>query len=298
MYEKMKKELTTAIKNNLADTFKIVTFTVTKGKQELEAFLITEGDTSASPTFYFQDYFNDYCSHVPVEDLAREIIGMYYFTMQHNAVSVDDFKDFKTQRDKITYKVVNTKEYSKQLPYIPHIEFHDLSIIFYCVLDINEDRSLSYIISNAALQLWGISKSELFMIAQENIQKVLPLKIVSSIQSILEEEVLCLNVKSTVKSLPYDALYIVSNIFNSNGFANIFTPDLLATFAERFGSFYILPASIDEALFIPTNIGLPVSDVKAMLLDINETTTEPGKFLSNSVYRYNKETGKVDAFLG
>lgn len=298
MYEKMKKELTTAIKNNLADTYKVVAFPVVKGKQTLDAFVIVDSDTCASPTFYFKDYFEDYCKNVPAEVLAKEIIGLHYFTLEHACVNIDDFKDFKKQKDKITYKVVNTKEYSRQLPYIPHIEFHDLSIIFYCVHDINEERCLSYIISNAALKLWEISKSELFMIAQTNIQKIFPLKIVASLQAILDEEVLCLNVKNTVKSLPHDAFYIVSNIYNSDGFANIFTPDLLTTFAEKFGDFYIMPVSVDEALFVPTSFGLGVSDIKTMLRDINDTITEPGLFLSNSVYRYNKETGKVDAFLG
>lgn len=296
MYEQMKIELLEALKNRLPDSFKIITFTVMKGNQEKEAFLITEEDTGASPTFYFADYFSDYCANIPIEQIASKIIGTYYYAMQQVDITVDDFKDFEAQRDKIVYKLVNTKLYKDTLKNIPHIRFFDLSIIFYCVLDINEESCLSYVITNNALDFWGISKKDLYMIAHTNVQKVLPLLVIPSVQAILGEETICSNVKSTVKSLPNDFFYIVTNIFHSNGFANIFTPDLMSTFAERFGDFYILPASTDEALFIPAE-AMGINDVNQLIIDINEEISEQGKFLSNSVYKYSSETGKIDAFL-
>ena len=55
MYEKMKKELLEALKDTLADSFKVKTYTVFKNGKEVEAFLITEEDSAVSPTFYFKD---------------------------------------------------------------------------------------------------------------------------------------------------------------------------------------------------------------------------------------------------
>ena len=51
MYEKMKKELLEALKDMLADSFKVKTYTVFKNGKEAEAFFITEEDSSVSPTF-------------------------------------------------------------------------------------------------------------------------------------------------------------------------------------------------------------------------------------------------------
>ena len=51
MYEKMKKELLEALKDTLADSFKVKTYTVFKNGKEVEAFLITEEDSAVSPTF-------------------------------------------------------------------------------------------------------------------------------------------------------------------------------------------------------------------------------------------------------
>ena len=68
MYEKMKKELLEALKDMLADSFKVKTYTVFKNGKEAEAFLITEEDSAVSPTFYYKNYLDDYMKGVSVED--------------------------------------------------------------------------------------------------------------------------------------------------------------------------------------------------------------------------------------
>lgn len=296
MYEQMKKDLLEALKIRLPDSFKIITFTVMKGNQEKEAFLITEEDTGASPTFYFTDYFNDYCSNTPIEQIVSQIIGTYYYTMQQTQISVDDFKDFESQKDKITFKVINTKLNQKILNEIPNIQFFDLSIIFYCILDINEESCLSYLITNNTMDLWGISKTELFKIAYDNLQQLLPLQIIPFTQIVNNEETICLNVKYTVAALPKDSFYVVTNIFHNNGFANIFTPDLMSTFADKFGDFYILPCSIDEAIFIPVTM-MSLEEVRDYIKRMNNSDIEPETLLGSSVYRYNKESGKFDVYV-
>ena len=142
MYEKMKKELLEALKDMLADSFKVKTYTVFKNGKEVEAFLITEEDSAVSPTFYYKNYLDDYMKGVSVEDLAKEIVAAYFFASQQYSFNATDFRDFNAQKNRIVYKVVNAKEYAEQLPNIPHVEFFDLAIIFYCIINISKEESI------------------------------------------------------------------------------------------------------------------------------------------------------------
>ena len=297
MYEKMKKELVKELRNQLADTFRIATFKAYKDGKEVDAFYITEENSATSPTFYFKNYLNDYNAGIAVNDLVKEIIGTYYFAIQQSPIEVNDFKDFEKQKDKITYKLVNTKEYSDQLNSIPHVDFFDLSIIFYCILDINNDSCMSFTITNNIMELWGINKDTLYEIAQRNLPELLPLEVNSIIQVITSETQDFNSTDEIIKNLPNEQMYVVTNKYRKNGFVNIFCPDLLKTFSNRFGSFYILPSSTDESLFVPISTNVELIDLKRIVRDANESVVEPDLFLSNSVYYYDNEKKKIDAYL-
>ena len=66
------------------------------------------------------------------------------------------------------------------------------------------------------MDLWGISKTELFKIAYDNLQQLLPLQIIPFTQIVNNKETICLNVKYTVAALPKDSFYVVTNIFHNN----------------------------------------------------------------------------------
>lgn len=299
MYEKMKKELLEALKDMLADSFKVKTYTVFKNGKEVEAFLITEEDSAVSPTFYYKNYLDDYMKGVSVEDLAKEIVAAYFFASQQYSFNATDFRDFNAQKNRIVYKVVNAKEYAEQLPNIPHVKFFDLAIIFYCIINISKEESISYVITNSLLEIWGISKEELYEIAHQNFPKVLPLQISPITETIYEGFKDRGLMEETIETLPDDFIYVVTNKYQKFGFANIFYPKLLETFAKRFGSFYIIPSSTEEALLFPTSTNMGVDEIKYMVRTINgdKNIIQPDIFLSNSIYHYDAETGKIDAYL-
>lgn len=297
MYERMKIELLKEIRNILADTFKVVTFSAFKNGKEMEAFYISEEDSGTSPTFYFENYFKDYCSGTSVNALAKEIVGMYYHAVSSVNINVTEFKDFETQKDKIAYKLVNKDAYKAQLKDIPHIEFFDLAIVFYCIVEINEESSMSFLITNTALKLWGISNDTLFAIATKNTPEILPISIFSMTQFIFDDIDDDLSLEEMIDELPDEEMYIVSNTYRKNGFSSILYPNVLEALGNKFGNFYILPASMHEALLIPAHVGMDVEHLKGMVRSVNATEVAPEDFLSNSVYLYNTRTKKMDAYL-
>ena len=297
MYERMKIELLKEIRNILADTYEVITFLAYKNGKEMDAFSIREEESKASPTFYFENYFKDYCAGTSIDTLAREIIGMYYHAMSSLDVDVDNLNDFETQKDKIVYRLVNKEMFKNQLNDIPHIDFFDLAIVFYCMLDINEESVMSYLVTNSAIEMWGIKKELLFTIATKNTPKVLPVSIFSMIQFMFGDIDNDLTMEEMIEVLPESPMYIVSNVHKKYGFASILYPNLLELIGNKLGNFYILPSSLHEALIVPVSAGMGVKELKEMVRSVNATEVEPEDLLSNSVYLYDTRTQKIDAYM-
>ena len=119
MYNTMKKELVSAITRIFPESTQVITFETFKNGKKVEAFSIREEHVNTSPTFYFHHYYEAYCKNVSIENIVAEIVDLYHFANQQLKAPLH-FYEFETQKDKICYKLVNTKEYEAQLPSIPH----------------------------------------------------------------------------------------------------------------------------------------------------------------------------------
>ena len=60
--------------------------------------------------------------------------------------------------------------------------------------------------------------------------------------------------------------------------------------AERVGGdFFILPSSIHEVLIVPDNGNMSLSDLEAMVKEVNATQVAPEDKLTDSVYHYDSQ---------
>ena len=61
---------------------------------------------------------------------------------------------------------------------------------------------------------------------------------------------------------------------------------------ERFGDVYVIPSSVHEILFVSVDTlrenGLHVSDLKNMVVQVNESVVSPEDWLSDNVYLINE----------
>ena len=94
--------------------------------------------------------------------------------------------------------------------------------------------------------------------------------------------------------------YVATNKMRINGAGIIMYKDLLKKFSDKINSsFYIIPSSIHELLFIKDVNGKIDEDIngyKAMVYEVNHDSNvmSKGDFLSNSVYYYNRNTAEVE----
>ena len=89
-------------------------------------------------------------------------------------------------------------------------------------------------------------------------------------------------------------LYVLSNHQRFFGASCILYKDKLNEFAQLKNSdLYILPSSIHEVIIIPKTMSPDYSSLCRMVKEINDTEVDACDRLSDCVYRFSLETGKL-----
>ena len=88
-------------------------------------------------------------------------------------------------------RLVNYKQNEKMLQEVPHFRYHDLAIIFYCLLHANKENNAHILIHNSHLDIWKISKEALYQVAKKNTPKLLPHQLMPLTEVLLQSHYIC-----------------------------------------------------------------------------------------------------------
>ena len=72
------------------------------------------------------------------------------------------------------FKLINTAQNRAFLRTVPHIDFLDLSIVFYVLLEITDEGTASMAVTLEHAEQWGVSAEQLWEDAGENVKRLLP----------------------------------------------------------------------------------------------------------------------------
>ena len=89
-------------------------------------------------------------------------------------------------------------------------------------------------------------------------------------------------------------LWAVTNNCGCYGASAIFYPGAIKKLEEKFGNFYILPASCHEVLILPEFSKENVKNLEKLVQDINRTQVRPKEWLSDRVYHYDAKEKKLE----
>lgn len=94
------------------------------------------------------------------------------------------------------------------------------------------------------------------------------------------------------------SMFILTNQRGVDGAAVIAFPGVMEKLNELFPEgFYVAPSSIHETLIIPKNtmneMNIGLEYMGRMVRDINERYLDPNEILSDRIYEYDKESGKI-----
>ncbi len=263
----------------------------------------------ASPNIYLEPYYEKFKAGRGFEDICREIFAEY--TKHAADPELEDYAaglaDFGKSRNNICYRLINAEKNRELLKEIPHRPFLDLAVAYFVRLPLPEERGITAtaLIRNNMMESWGTDESSLYGLARKNTPRIGRGKVIP-LESILNEymETSRPETGSILSFKDYDItinfqtespLYAATNTANCHGAAVILYEGLLRNFAEKTGSsFFILPSSIHELLFLPDTLGTDVRDISDMVKSVNTAQVSPEEFLSNSVYYYHADTGRLE----
>ncbi len=263
---------------------------------------ITENAVNISPVIYIDRYYELYeKGGETIESTAAFVMDTYNRERSGGIMQADirKFLSYDSVRENVVYKLINTEKNRELLEDIPHMEFMDLSIVFQCIISLEETGVASILIHNVHMKLWGVAAEDLYAAAKENTGRLLPYEIKSMAEVLYE-----IREPENPGQAGHDGygagsadsvpMYVLSNRNRVEGAACMLYLGLIRGFAEKAGnSLYIIPSSVHELLLIPTENTEEYAEIRSMIREINDTQVSEKEILSYSLYYYDREEGKI-----
>ena len=278
----------------------------------LDAISILRENYGTAPNIYLNAYYEQYQNGRELESISSEIMMLYHNIQVQPQIDLSRLEQFEGIRSNIIYRLVNYKKNKEILKDTPHIRFVDLAIIFYCLVDKDEEGIGSFRISNELAEKWNVSSQQLMKQAQRNMQKIFPPKLTTmeellsgmlesdmnqmfqNYEDILEPEQIREDTENMVSRILEEMrenrtveMFVLTNQMGINGAGTILYPDILKNFAELCGSdLYLLPSSIHEFIIVPKYEFIRKEELTQMVREVNESQVAPEEILSDHVYEY------------
>lgn len=283
------KKITVLIKEQLGSNYDIRIETIRKNNDtELHGFVILRNDRQekVTPTIYLEEFFQAYRDGIPLANIVQRIIDVYDTHHKELDFDVSTILNFNAIRNQISFHLINTERNTQLIQGIPHLQYLDFSIIFRINIESQAIGHGSITIKNDLLKSWGICVDELYQIALQNTPRLMPCSI-KNISQVIDE----LHGGSGIDLIP---MYVITNDRKERGCGCILYPDVIENFANVIRSdLYLLPSSIHEMIAIPVSYG-NVYELKSIVHEVNCTQVSKEDFLSDNVYRYYRDTNRIE----
>lgn len=252
---------------------------------------VTEREACISPLIYLERYYEEFCSGKNFDVIVQDVMEAYLAGKKAEP-DVAGFTEWEKARRKVLVKLVNYETNTELLKAVPHRRFLDLAEIYYIVVDIDEGQGMgSILIYNIHLERWGIGEEELSEAAYANYRSYLPAEI-KGMGEIVEELAGIRMPQEDMAAM--QEMYVATNRWKLNGAAVILFPEMLKGLADRLEcDLYILPSSVHEVILLAVRMEKK-EELAEIVEEVNGTQVAPEEKLSDTVYRYSRESGRVE----
>ena len=257
----------------------------------LRGITLLKDDSNISPTIYLNPYYDAYENgDTTLGTVIDEVIDTYERNKINRSIDMKFFLNYETVRSRIIFKLINTEKNRELLRDVPYIPFHDLSIVFQCLVSEERFGNASILIHNVHLQLWKVNARELYECALENTPLLQGYEL-ADMNTVLEEMKALGGIDDEeIEDMQQEVpMYVLSNKSRINGASCILYKDILKDFAMVVDKdLYVLPSSIHEVILLPSDGTQESVQLKEMVREINQSQVEKEEVLSDSVYYYRR----------
>lgn len=306
--EDLRNKVIEALKMRLGEGYSIIP----TSKREnngliLHGICIRRKGDSVCPIIYTEELAQD-CGigNFSPEEIADDILETYNQDAQDiiSPNTAGYLKNFIMMKEKIRIKLINYAANKGELENIPHRRFLDLAVTYYVDMEpFITGYQASVIITNELMKKWGIAEDDLYMIGMENLLSEDGGSIANMfdmLRRLIQVEPNIMT-KDAIDEIEKDRsgpeAYVASNRKRRFGANCLLNVSLLQELAEKVEcDLVIFPSSIHDLVIIPwkneSRDCLSTEDVQ----EINVTQVCREEWLSNSIYRYDRDKKEVSVY--
>ncbi len=315
-YQKFIETLLQELKQSYGDEYIITMEGVLKNNGIVkDALLIRKEGETIIPNLYVDKYYELYCQKANLSMITKQIWEDYMFALNNKPKEFPLDLSYKNMEKRIFFRIVHRERNNAKLKNCPWVAYEDLAFTFHLLLSDKGMQVQSISITNNMLKKWEISLEELMEIALKNTPILFPIKLASLSsymeclmrdRSLLDEENSIFSnhsvgLEEMEQVLAYDEalpLTIISNSSGVNGAGAIFYEEVLSRISDFYEKdIYILPSSIHECIVFPKEQE-DTDYLIDMVRDVNRTKVQEDEVLSDAVYLYPREEGKIIKIAG
>ena len=302
VYKAFQETITSRLQSRLGTGYRLIVSKVPKNNGLfLDGLTITLRDQTASPVIYLNYYYERFLGGHPIDSLVEEIVDIYRESAGILHADFSILNDFERLKDRITYRVISTRDNLALLKDTVSVPFQDLSIVFYLFLQQSPIGQMTALVRRRHMEQWRTTPEELLALAEKNTPLLLPpeLKNMDEIMDAVAREHMGDDyypgvIDTLFPDHAYSPLYVLSNTTGLHGACVMLYPDVLKNFADRLDrDLVILPSSIHEVLLLPYDDNVTFSGLSDMVAEINQTAVSLEDRLSNHVYFYSRTADEI-----
>ncbi|MBQ2885841.1 MAG: hypothetical protein IJE43_19120 [Alphaproteobacteria bacterium] len=203
-----------------------------------------------------------------------------------------DIMDFNRIKYRLAF-TVTSKNNLNILQDIPHLEYLDMYVYFYVLVNKCKDKIVRVDVSTRMLKVWGVDINKVMYHAVQNMGRLLPLSFtVMQSDTEFESEFLALGVSPKHRS----NIYVLSNQYKVHGMSSLLYPDALKSIAERLNDdLIIVPVSIHLCFVLEARYyeDYSVYEQLSNLMETIKLLESKDEYVSDNVYIYEKSINKL-----
>lgn len=294
------------MKDYLPEAYQDVTCKVTEQQKNNGTvrigLLLERPGARIAPIVYMEPLYMEVQKGKPMEQVMLQMAEICKRSLEIKALPEQiDMTDYDAVKEYLSIQVINQKANQKLLSRLPHKEIEDLAVICQIEFPAPDGEGIGAIkVTEELFSFWGVDQETVYQKALENAEKKNP-PILTNINETLkgsfgiqpEPSNLLETEKGAIDSAD-PGLYVLRNKTQIDGASVLAYPHLPEQLQKVFPQgYYILPSSVHEVLIVPKHHTVTPKELGEMVREVNRKEVAREEVLSDRVYEFDKETGRL-----